>query len=430
MLPKTAAHVITDCINEDRFQLAAGMERDFPADGRALASALIEGGYSAQRKDRASDFWTGLRRGAAEEKTPLPAHMVLAENGLVDLTQLPLQAVPYTPESGWLATAVLGAEYREVEQAPVLVHAALLPAMSEHAMRERFLWALSQAMAGLAGGAAFGAFLALIGEGGSGKGWSIRYAQQAFGQLCVGAMPSALLNSSEVNSGLAEILAAEARLVTLGEVGNLDGADRIANMITGTDTVSARKPYGALIGRQLRCAIMYSCPQVPTGDMSTGAWRRLMPLYLPGKVLDRVGPEGCRDKPTEEQVAALLYLLLQRAARLHAGEKPEVLYTEPESTVDYAREADVLIDWLYNLPVECSGKPTRDAYEQFRLERPEGRMKYGSQQKFTRSINTAEVLKSTGWYISRDHGTGTPYAGNRENRLFTSRLYKVSETEV
>ena len=425
LLSKQAPHALLDPLNDNRYRAAARLEDTYPGGaGRKMAELLVGSSYTKQRDTRTSELWTGLRRGLTDAKTPLPAHIIPCPNGLVDLKAEKLQAVEYTPKSEWLATAVTGVDFREVPDAQTIVHAALLPAMPDAEQRGQFVWTLAQAMAGLAGSASYGAFLALIGEGGSGKGWCIRYAQRVFGGLCVGTMPSTLMGKSEVNSGLAEILEADARLVTLGEVADLTGADRVANMLTGDDTVKARHPYHALIERQLRCAMMYSCPQVPMGDMLTGAWRRLMPLNLPGKVLDRVGREGCVDYPTQEQVEALGYLLLLRAAELHAGKKPDALYVEPAATVEHAVEADVLLDWLRHLPPEENqGITTRDAYEKFRLERPEGRLKYGGQSKFTRAINTNEVRRSTGWYIVRDRGSGTPHAGNKENRLFTSRLY-------
>ena len=419
LLPKGRPDPMIDRINKARWELVVDMMSAYGKErGEQMAAAITnDREFATRRKELSSDFWTGIRLELTEVKEDLPKHMVAAKNGIVDLLNLQAPLVPHSPSNPWLVRRVAGANYIAKKSDDSPIRDILAVSISNREDQDRWLWSLARSLSGRAGHGGYGGIIALIAEGGSGKGFLIRYAEDTFGGYCVPADQTAFLAQSGVNEGIAAMIEQDAVLVTIGEVTNT-GDNRLLNKVTGADGISASKKWMPTIKGRLNCAVMVSLPQVPQMNLLSGSWRRMMPLYLDGKVADR-HPDKARDEyTTPDENDTLLSLLVHMGAALYSGHKPDALHKEPPKTRDFMVAGDPLADWLSLRGEDYHGMPISELYREWYDERPDQRLRFSGHTAFGNAIGASEIRKSTGWAKERrTMPVESQYAGGQKARL-------------
>ena len=336
------------------------------ADRWARTSASAGGVYRTMAVDG------GLRDAMSRVRAPVPWHCLPLPEGVMDLTTGVLTPHGETP---YRVTAVAGAGWdRSLDRdaAQTIVDARLEPAIPDPGRRDALLWAAAAALGGLAGGRLRGSLLFLTGDSGGGKGNTIRYLADVFGDLAVPGW-QALTSKGEINEALARVLVARARLLTLSEQSWLP-MGRILE-VTGRDALGARAPHEAGVKATLHTAVAVTAADVPRGAMHSGGRRRLLAIPFDGRAADRASSLGRRptDDVTDDERAALLTILIDRAMKLQAGRIPDVLLTESDDIRAAVAEADPVADWVAALRMSDHGQPVAALLERMHAERPEAR---------------------------------------------------------
>ncbi len=238
-----------------------------------------------------------------------------------------------------------------------VIDARLEPAVSDPKRRGRFYKGLTVCFGGKAGTNLRGSLMYLYGHEGGGKGNTAGVTHDAFGGYCMSLNVRALLATSEIQDGLANMLERNPRLVTVSEATRLP-MDKLLS-ITGRDMQSARGPHKVTIERKLIAGMMVTAVDVPEGRMDTGAKRRLLAIRFDSKA--NVTNATARDDTTQEECDALVTVVLCDALTMWQDpENWEPLPDDDDDTSKARRAADPVEDFLDGLTDADEGARVAD----------------------------------------------------------------------
>ena len=376
------------------------------ASSAKAATKVAQAGFADQVRGKVTPFWAGanvvLRK---RPRADPPAHLLNTPDGVRDLKSRrthPLGEMPYlftSCTSGAPGAFMPGC----LDNARMLVEDLLAPSLPDARDRDNLLKAWGQALGGEGGGRRRGSLLWLIGKPGSGKGHTIRFAEDSCGGYCLPADVDAILSKASLNDERANILERNPRIITLSEMTWV--AIALLLRVTGRDTLSARSPYKHTIYRRLFCGVNIASSVVPRGRADTGLARRLFGIRFPHAA--EVDSEAATDVISQPHRDALVATLIGIAEEMYAqGDDWVGLPDDDPFTAECLRLSDPVMELARELTLADHGRKLSELMKDLTdigRRPPHGQL--------------SDALRSTGnWEVKR----GRHPAGGEENltRIF------------
>ena len=229
----------------------------------------------------------------------------------------------------------------------------LAPSLPDARDRDNLLKAWGQALGGEGGGRRRGSLLWLIGKPGSGKGHTLRVAEDSCGGYCLPADVDAILSKASLNDERANILERNPRIITLSEMTWV--AIALLLRVTGRDTLSARSLYKHTIYRRLFCGVNIASSVVPRGRADTGLVRRLFGISFPQAA--EVDSEAATDVTSQPHRDALVATLIGIAEEMYAqGDDWVGLPDDDPFTAECLRLSDPVMEMARELTLADHGR--------------------------------------------------------------------------
>ena len=365
---------IVDGLAVDRYRLGAiAAERG----ATEVANNLGGGKWETYIAKKTSELWSGIRR-TIDRPLPAPDHSELATpDGVIDLRTGRVES----HDSFYMDTlAVTRGRYRPD---------------SEHEYRAQlFDWCAGSISAqdyqtlikvlGIAVSRQTNAYCSLLwlhGASGSGKGRLSRLLLAAFGGSAKPVMPDLLTRRmNDIDAQLTDILEADPIILSANEVDSV--APKRLLSITGGDALTARRPHGKPISRELSGLLVCTSVDAPKLAAYTGATRRLTVLGFPTRYTgEKTDPEF-----GQHELDAIITLAVAEAMRV-GGPRWIPPETSTSAKAAFLADADPVSAWLDDLPASYAGTPVKDALDAFNAQAEDAI----TATKFGRRVNAHPV---------------------------------------
>ena len=352
----SAADVVSALVH-DRYELAGKASRE----GREeIAQLLAERArtWNAAISAPVGDFQASLKI-ALRRPTPRLDHALIATPTAV-VTWATGKCEPLDP-SKHDVTATTAGEYRPDDLKCLTDH---LRNRLNHALNEHYFDEFAR-MLGLAVTRwdIDPAIVWLIGASGSGKSWTARLVQAAFGDLAHDITEATLNQRNEIGANLADLIVADPVFGVAIEVSSI--RDARLNSLTGRDSISSRHPHGRMVRGVFTGRLIATSVSAPRARAHEGLARRVEAFRFGEPVDASLKVKAARER---DDLDAIVTLAIEEARLLQQERDLGTAWKRPQgnATGEFLAAADDVAGWLQELGGEFHGRTIPDvcaAYE-------------------------------------------------------------------